>query len=69
MDEIKQISGNNAVEALIADLSIMAEVRQVADQYKAKYQKLHVLFDNAGGAFWKRQVNPKGLKKPLHSTT
>src|SRR5512140_1415871 len=56
VDEIKHTSGNDAVEALIADLSIMAEVRQVADQFKAKYQKLHVLVNNAGGAFWKRQV-------------
>jgi len=39
------------------------------DMHKEKYQKLHVLVDNAGGAFWKRQVNPKDLKKPLHSTT
>src|SRR5687768_18373766 len=47
--EIKHISGNDAVEALIADLSIMAEVRQLADQFKTKYQKLHVLDNNGGG--------------------
>jgi NAD(P)-dependent dehydrogenase (short-subunit alcohol dehydrogenase family) len=63
VDEIKHISGNDAVEALIADLSIMAEVRQVADQFKAKYQKLHVLVNNAGGAFFKRQVTSEGFEK------
>ncbi len=31
--EIKHSSGNNAVEALIADLSIMAEVQHVADEF------------------------------------
>src|SRR6266536_6655612 len=56
VSEIKHSSGNDAVEALIADLSIMAEVQHVADQFKAKYQKLHVLVNNAGGAFLKRQV-------------
>jgi NAD(P)-dependent dehydrogenase (short-subunit alcohol dehydrogenase family) len=63
VSEIKHISGNDAVEALIADLSIMAEVQQVADQFKAKYQKLHVLVNNAGGAFLKRQVTAEGFEK------
>ena len=63
VSEIKHISGNDAVEALIADLSIMAEVRHVADQFKAKYQQLHVLVNNAGGAFLKRQVTSEGFEK------
>jgi NAD(P)-dependent dehydrogenase (short-subunit alcohol dehydrogenase family) len=63
VSEIKQISGNDAVEALIADLSIMAEVRQLAEQFKAKYQKLHVLVNNAGGAFGSRQVTSEGFEK------
>ena len=63
VSEIKRLSGNDAVEALIADLSIMAEVRQAADQFKAKYQKLHVLVNNAGGAFGKRQVTSEGFEK------
>jgi NAD(P)-dependent dehydrogenase (short-subunit alcohol dehydrogenase family) len=63
VNEIKHISGNDAVEAIIADLSIMAEVQQVADQFKAKYQKLHVLVNNAGAAFGKRQVTSEGLEK------
>ena len=69
LSEIKLSSGNDAVDALIADLSIMAEVRQVADQFKAKYQKLHVLVNNAGAAYGKRQSPPKGLRKPLPLTT
>lgn len=61
--EIQHLSGNDAVEALVADLSIMAEVRQVAEQFKAKYQKLHVLVNNAGGAFGKRQVTSEGFER------
>jgi NAD(P)-dependent dehydrogenase (short-subunit alcohol dehydrogenase family) len=61
--EIKHSSGNDAVEALIADLSVMAEVQHVAEQFKAKYQKLHVLVNNAGGAFLKRQVTSEGFEK------
>lgn len=63
ISEIKHISGNDEVEALIADLSLMAEVRQVADQFKAKYRKLHVLVNNVGAAFGKRQVTPEGFEK------
>jgi NAD(P)-dependent dehydrogenase (short-subunit alcohol dehydrogenase family) len=63
VSEIKHSSGNDAVEALIADLSIMAEVQHVADQFKAKHQKLHVLVNNAGGAFLKRQVTSEGFEK------
>ncbi len=63
VSEIKHSSSNDAVEALIADLSIMAEVQQVADQFKAKYQKLHVLVNNAGAAFGKRQVTAEGFEK------
>jgi NAD(P)-dependent dehydrogenase (short-subunit alcohol dehydrogenase family) len=63
VSEIKHISGNDAVEALIADLSIMAQVRHVADQFKAKYQQLHVLVNNAGGTFFKRQVTAEGFEK------
>jgi NAD(P)-dependent dehydrogenase (short-subunit alcohol dehydrogenase family) len=63
VNEIKHISGNDAVEAIIADLSVMAEVQQAADQFKAKYQKLHVLVNNAGAAFGKRQVTSEGFEK------
>ncbi|RIK40745.1 MAG: short-chain dehydrogenase [Chloroflexi bacterium] len=63
VSEIKQISGNDAVAALVADLSIMAEVRRVADQFKAKYPQLHVLVNNAGAAFGKRQVTAEGFER------
>jgi NAD(P)-dependent dehydrogenase (short-subunit alcohol dehydrogenase family) len=63
VSEIKHLSGNDAVEALIADLSIMVEVRQVADQFKARYPQLHVLVNNAGGAFGKREVTSEGLER------
>jgi NAD(P)-dependent dehydrogenase (short-subunit alcohol dehydrogenase family) len=63
VNEIKHISGNDAVEALSADLSIMAEVKQVAEQFKAKYNKLHVLVNNAGAAFGTRQLTSEGFEK------
>jgi NAD(P)-dependent dehydrogenase (short-subunit alcohol dehydrogenase family) len=63
VSEIKHISGNDAVEALTGDLSIMTEVRQVAEQFESKYQQLHVLVNNAGGAFAKREVTSEGFER------
>jgi NAD(P)-dependent dehydrogenase (short-subunit alcohol dehydrogenase family) len=63
VSEIRHNSGNNNVEALIADLSMMVEVRRVAAQFKAKYEKLHVLVNNAGGTFRKREVTSEGFEK------
>jgi retinol dehydrogenase 12 len=63
VDEIKSVSGNDAVEALVADLSIMAEVRKLADAFKAKYPQLHVLVNNAGGAFGTREMTAEGFER------
>lgn len=63
VSEIRQISGNSRVEALVGDLSLMAEVRRVADQFKAKYHELHVLVNNAGASFPKRQLTSEALEK------
>lgn len=63
VSEIKHSSGNGAVEALIANLSILAEVRHVADQFKAKHRELHVLVNNAGAAYGARQVTAEGFEK------
>ncbi len=60
VDKIKAQSKNNAVELMTADLSLMSEVRRLADQFKAKYQKLHVLVNNAGAVFFSRHVTAEG---------
>src|SRR5258708_11954878 len=62
VSEIRQATGNQKVEALIADLSVMADVRRLADQFKAKYSKLDVLINNAGGIYWNRHVTPDGFE-------
>jgi NAD(P)-dependent dehydrogenase (short-subunit alcohol dehydrogenase family) len=60
VDKIKAQSKNDAVELMTADLSLMSEVRRLADQFKAQYQKLHVLVNNAGAVFFSRQVTAEG---------
>jgi NAD(P)-dependent dehydrogenase (short-subunit alcohol dehydrogenase family) len=48
LNEIKKKSGNANVELMIADLSSQAEIRRLADEFKAKHSHLHVLVNNAG---------------------
>ena len=60
--EITRQSGNEQVDLLLADLSSQQEVRKLADEFKAKYQQLHVLVNNAGAVFTKRQTTVDGLE-------
>lgn len=50
-DEIIAATGNHDIDLLIADLSLKAEVKQMADKMIAKYDHLDVLINNAGGQF------------------
>lgn len=61
--EIKAKSENQLVDLMLADLSSMQSVRQLADEFKRKYQKLQVLVNNAGVVLSKRRVTPEGLEQ------
>lgn len=59
-NQIKAATGNDQIEFLIADLSRQSEVRQVADEFKRKYDRLDVLLNNAGAFFMTREINADG---------
>jgi NAD(P)-dependent dehydrogenase (short-subunit alcohol dehydrogenase family) len=63
--EIQEATGNQKVDLLVADLSSLAEVRRVADEFKQHYTQLHVLIHNAGGANYERKVTPEGYETTL----
>lgn len=48
---IRQETGNADVHSLVADLSSTAEVRRLADEFLARYDRLDVLVNNAGALF------------------
>jgi len=60
--EIKQKSGNNSIDLIVADLSSQAAIRSLASEYRSKYQHLHVLVNNAGVYYTKRHVTVDGLE-------
>lgn len=60
--QITRATGNAQVEFLVADLSVQAQVRQLAETFKQKYKRLDVLLNNAGGYFAKREVSADGIE-------
>src|SRR4249920_1871999 len=47
-NEIKEKSGNDAIDLILADLSSQASIHQLAENIQQRYQQLHVLINNAG---------------------
>lgn len=62
LSEIKQKTGNNSIDLLVADLSSQAAIRSLASEFRSKYQHLHVLINNAGVYYTKRHVTVDGLE-------
>jgi len=60
--EIKQKSNNDAVDLMLADLSSQASIRRLAEDFKDRYQQLHVLISNAGVFISKRTVTVDGIE-------
>lgn len=60
--EIITASGNNHVDLLLADLSSLTAIRQLVANFKSKYDRLHVLINNAGALFLRRRLSVDGLE-------
>lgn len=60
--QIRAESGNPAVELLVADLSSQTSIRQLAADFKSRYQNLHVLLNNAGVIKKERTLTEDGLE-------
>ena len=60
--ELQQQSGSANVKQALADLSQMAQVRELADEFKRKYSRLDVLVNNAGAWYDSREVSADGFE-------
>ena len=60
--EIKSRSGSQDVDILQGDLSSRDSVRELADDFRRRYKRLHVLINNAGVYMPKRKVTVDGLE-------
>jgi NAD(P)-dependent dehydrogenase (short-subunit alcohol dehydrogenase family) len=61
-NEIKEKSGNDAVELMLAELSSQEAIRQLAENFQQHYKQLHVLINNAGGVNLSRRKTVDGLE-------
>jgi retinol dehydrogenase 12 len=60
--EIRSATGNPRVDGLVADLSSQASVRQLAEEYLARFDQLHILVNNAGAFFARRHESVDGIE-------
>ena len=63
MDEIAQRTPGAELDLLVADLSTVAAVRALADAFRSRYDRLDVLFNNAGILTARRKVTPDGFEE------
>ena len=63
--EIRARSHNESVELMLADLSVQAEVRGLAEEFLGSHGRLDVLVNNAGLVQSKRTETPDGIETTL----
>lgn len=65
-EEIKAETGNTNIDTLLADLFLLSDVKNMADKFKEKYDRLDVLINNAGGMMNKeRETTKEGIEKTI----
>jgi retinol dehydrogenase 12 len=62
VSRLRQETGNAAVELMVADLSVQAQVCQLANEIQHRFARLDVLINNAGALFARRQLSQDGLE-------
>lgn len=61
-NEIKEISGNDAIDLMLADLSSQESIRQLAENFQQHYKHLDVLINNAGVVNLTRRETSNGYE-------
>ena len=60
--QLKEETGNSAVELMLADLSSQQEIRRLAREFTERYSRLDVLVNNAGALFMSRRQSVDGIE-------
>ena len=56
---------SQSVDLMRCDLSSMEDIHRFSSEFSEKYNRLHVLINNAGAVFSKRAVTPEGFERTL----
>ncbi|HEX9597534.1 MAG TPA: SDR family oxidoreductase [Anaerolineales bacterium] len=60
--QINRETGSPNADYLLADLSVQAQVRALAAEFKSRYERLELLVNNAGAFYAFRQVSADGIE-------
>lgn len=63
LEDIARRTGNDKGDYLIADLSLQSSVKRVTEEFKQKYDNLHVLANCAGALFPEMQLTAEGFER------
>lgn len=58
--QVAEVASGKSPALLVADLSVQADIRRVAQQVTDRYDHLDILINNAGNAFDHREQSPDG---------
>jgi retinol dehydrogenase 12 len=60
--QVAEAAAGKSPVLLIADLSVQADIRRVAQQVRDRYDHADILINNAGAAFSRRELSADGLE-------
>lgn len=61
--EVQRAAPNAKVELLVGDLSLQADCKRLADEFRARHTALHLLVNNAGAIFDSRAETKEGFER------
>ncbi|NEW94940.1 SDR family NAD(P)-dependent oxidoreductase [Rhodopseudomonas sp. BR0M22] len=61
--EIRAATGNQDLHLFVADLADQVSVRALAQAVHDRFDRLHLLINNAGTAFAERRLSPQGIER------
>jgi len=62
-EEARGAGGGAAVHQHVADLTLMSEVKTLAEELRQRYEHIDVLANNAGALFASRKQTPEGFEQ------
>jgi len=65
LDEIKTATGSNSLYLMHCDVSSMKSIDRFTREFNDRFTCLHVIINNAGAAFSKRQTTEEGYEKTI----
>ena len=65
LEEIRAATGNDDLHLFVADLADQSAIRALAQEVQERFDRLHLLVNNAGTAFPERRLSPDGVECAL----